>query len=412
MFNSTAPTNTSNIATVAIQTGPSALIIVLMSVSIWIVLANALVLTCLVVSRHALTNFVNLQIMTFSVTDTLVGLSAIPVTMTFKIVMSFPYFWPCASVLYGYSVAQAATLYHAFVICIHRLMTIKRCTGRLETNPRRMYRTLLIQISIPWIEALIIVAIPFLVFGKHDAILPGCSLNTVFEDNYKAAMTLLNINLLTPHIGMNVSYIYMLIFLLRKWKRLDILRDHSTTAATVATSSRTIGNTSSGSSIMKTEITSQNRNSEIPDCGIHIISQSETGTLSEAKGRVVMRNVFINSKQSNNDVANKTHKGKTRQQLTRKSKGNLGMRGQKDVLITIGLLLLVLNVFMTPLTFLVVIESLNVDLLSRKVKFIVMVFALMNSALNPFIYIFRIKPFRQAIRGIWIKILSRCCSRI
>ena len=109
--------------------------------------------------------------------DTLVGLAAVSVTMTFHTAMPLQNVRSCAAVLYGYSVAQAATLYHAFIICTHRLMTIKRCTGRLEINPKSMYRIILIQIFVPLIEALVIVATPFLVFGK-----PGCSLNTVFED--------------------------------------------------------------------------------------------------------------------------------------------------------------------------------------------------------------------------------------
>ena len=65
--------------------------------------------------------------------------------------------------------------------------------------------------------------------------------------------------------------------------------------------------------------------------------------------------------------------------------GKLGVSGQRDVIITIGLLLIILNVFMTPLTFLAIVESLNAQLLSRQVKFIIIILALMNSALNPFV---------------------------
>ena len=62
--------------------GPSVLRTILMTISALIVLANTLILMCLVVSRKALKNFVNLQIMSFSVTDTLVGLAAVPTALT------------------------------------------------------------------------------------------------------------------------------------------------------------------------------------------------------------------------------------------------------------------------------------------------------------------------------------------
>ena len=219
---------------VVIPSGPSVLTIILMAISAWIVLANTLILVCLVVSRKALKNFVNLQIMSFSVTDTLVGLAAIPTALTFKLAFSLTDVGPCALVLCSYSVAQAASLYHAFVICIHRLITIKRCTGRSESNPRHMYKTLLIQVSIPWIENLLAVSLSFALFAKFGKKLPVCSLNTLFEENYIYVMTFLCINLLTPQIGMNVVYIYMLVFLLRQWKRVSILRGNARPTATTS----------------------------------------------------------------------------------------------------------------------------------------------------------------------------------
>ena len=417
------------------QPSPGALIITLMCVIGWIVLANAFILTFLFMNRRALKNFVNLQILSFSVTDMLVGLLAIPTTMTYHISMSFPYFWPCAAVLYGYSAAQHATLYHAFVICIHRLVTIKRCTGRLETNPRSMYKLLFIQISIPWIESLVVMSIPYLALGKHGAILKGCSLNTVFEDNYIAAMGISTANILIPHIGMNVIYVYMLVFLLKKWNRINVLVGPSNS---VATTSRCADESTRLSSTLNIEMVSRISNSEMPDsdntlkpvapvwscegsgCNRVIpINQPNLDVpilpnVNNDTGNNIVNNVFLkdgsaNFRSDNNQIIKRA--SPINRQVKRKRTAKLGVRGQKDVLITIGILLLVLNVFMTPLSFLVIAEVVNVDLLNRQVKFTIMVLALMNSALNPIIYMFRIKPFREALGGLWNRVFSRCCSR-
>ena len=70
-------------------------------------------------------------------------------------------------------------------------------------------------------------------------------------------------------------------------------------------------------------------------------------------------------------------------------------------------MLIILNTFMTPLTFLALVESLNAQLLDRQVKFIIMILALMNSALNPCAYIARTKPFRRALVDLWTKLCEK-----
>ena len=409
---------------VVIPSGPSVLTIILMAISAWIVLANTLILMCLVMSRKALKNFVNLQIMSFSVTDTLVGLAAIPTALTYKLAFSLTDVGPCAVVLCSYSVAQAATLYHAFVICIHRLITIKRCTGRSESNPRHMYKTLLIQVSIPWIESLLVVSLSFALFAKFGKKLPVCSLNTLFEENYIYVMTFLCINLLTPQIGMNVVYIYMLVFLLRQWKRVDILRGNS---RPTATTSDGVWNTTQAASIEETKftiptavctssiITKENDNKPNVD---RLQNNREENDSNDKPITKIWKNVSyddITGNQANEsmeDRGTKDHGRKSKGRHFKKAEnkeGKLGVSGQRDVIITIGLLLIILNVFMTPLTFLAIVESLGTQLLSRQVKFIIMILALMNSALNPFVYIARIKPFRHAVVDLWTKIWANVC---
>ena len=411
-----------------IPSGPSVLTTILIAISAWIVFANTLILMLLVVSRKALENFVNLQIMSFSVTDTLVGLAAIPTALTYKLNFTLTDVGPCALVLCSYSVTQAATLYHAFVICVHRLITIKRCAGRSESNRRHMYKTLLIQVSIPWVESLLVVSVLFALFAKFGKTLPICSLNTLFEEDYIHVMTFLCINLLTPQIGMNVVYIYMLVFLLRQWKRVSILRGN---ARPTATTSYGVWNTTQAASIEETKPTiptavgkssihtkesfRRNDNDE-KNTKANVNKRQKIGEKDDSNDKPITKtwkNVSYNDNAGNqaNDTNDQAQKSKIRHfQKAENKDRKLGVSGQRDVIITIGLLLIILNVFMTPLTFLAIVESLNAQLLSRQVKFIIMILALMNSAINPFVYIARIKPFRHAVVDLWTKIWANVCK--
>ena len=81
------------------------------------------------------------------------------------------------------------------------------------------------------------------------------------------------------------------------------------------------------------------------------------------------------------------------------------LANNRSVMITIGLLLLVINICMTPLNLLFVIEKITHDQLTRAAKFIILTMSLLNSAINPFIYAFRIRQLREAC----VSILRRPC---
>ena len=140
-------------------------------------------------------------------------------TLTYQITTAFPYFEACAAIFYGYSISQAATMYHAFVICIHRIVIIKRYAGRRERNPKSMLRTLFLQIALIWIFSMFIVSVPFGIYGRFSQPLKGCSLNTLFEENYIQFCAFMDAILLIPQIGMNVIYVYMFRFLFTTWRK-------------------------------------------------------------------------------------------------------------------------------------------------------------------------------------------------
>ena len=425
-------------------------------------------------SRHALKSFVNIQMLSFSLTDLFVGVCAIPVTLTYQITIAFPYFEACAGIFYGYCISQTANLLHAFGICIHRIVIIKRCAGRKETNPDSMLRTLFLQILMIWILSVFLVSIPFGLYGRFGGKLNECSLNTLFGDNYINFVAIMDSILIIPQIGMNVVYVYMFRFLFTTWKGINAkrkqLRKSSTYSCRKLISYETetgadeiITENSSKSTILdfspdknglqeaghtatiKLEIpANESRDNKGKQTSFKIVeeidlkhyqfnftraeatlpgrTQSSDGEilfLRRLRGNLNLKNRKKVSKDYLSQMGasfssgftidkSKKHFSRLNRRASNYSNGRkLGYRRQREVLITIGLILLVVNVFMTPLNLLVIIERISHGFLTRKVKFVIMAFALMNSALNPIIYALRIKPFRRVFARN-----SKICMRL
>ena len=464
--------NTSHTAT---RPSQGILVFILLSMSIWILVVNALIFCCLLASRKTLKTFVNIQMLSFSLTDMFVGLCAIPVTLTYQITTAFPYFETCAAIFYGYSISQAATMYHAFVICIHRIVIIKRYAGRRERNPKSMLRTLFLQIALIWMFSMLIVSVPFGIYGRFGQPLKGCSLNTLFEENYIQFCAFMDAILLIPQIGMNVIYVYMFRFLFTTWRKSHARRRQcrsvlkmASVKVTLTEESTTDNGTRSASHLSQRGLTPSDIDESSTYNGSsfanqpsvaqrrHVVSESLSAEVCELKCcersgalkvnfkmekvtsdidketvgysekenvscevdslnyndtsfDLVKENAFQNeiSKQHDETFPNtiplksdktKKHFSKLKRKASkRKNEIKLSYEGQKEVLITIGLILLVVNVTMTPLNLLFVIELLSNGFLSRELKLIMVSFAMMNSAFNPGIYALRIKLFRKAV---------------
>ena len=102
-------------------------------ISIWTVLVNGLVFVCLVSSRNVLKHNVNVQLLSLSLTDMLVGITMLSPVLA-AILNLFSRSEPCSVILYMYFVAQAATIYHTFLICVHRLRVIRRKSNAKHSN--------------------------------------------------------------------------------------------------------------------------------------------------------------------------------------------------------------------------------------------------------------------------------------
>lgn len=411
-----------NTTQLQIEEAPVSLTIVLMATSFWIVLVNGLVFGCLITSRSAMKSYVNLQLLSLSVTDMFVGLFSIPVTLTFKITGSFPKYDVCAGLFFLYISSQEATLYHALVICIHRLVTVKRKTRTIHSSTRSNYISVFLQVIFVWIVCFVLVSIPFLCFGRFGDPLVECSLNTLFEDHYTAALGMFTSVLLIPHVTLNVVYGYMFIFLRKRWKRIDAVCSTSTSHPIVLYNMR--GNTSYSEAF--TDIETRNTALMTPSNKIVSSGDGDQRKICEAPPKICFleekpvqnlqtdrlkaRQQYISatSYSSNKDIDG----GKTGDSQVKKNRktGRLsGMEGQKRVLVTIGILLIILNIFMTPLDFLNLFEFLNKGYLSRRVKFICMNMGILNSALNPIISVFRIRPFKEILKQKALRLYRRLC---
>ena len=483
MFNRTFQFSTVNNSTVVPERS-TIIVIAMLAVSVWIITINALVFTCLVISRKTLKNFVNIQMLSFSLTDMFVGVCAIPVTLTYQITAAFPSFEVCAGIFYCYCLSQSANLFHGCAICLHRIVIIKRCAGRKEANPKSMLKTLLFQISFIWIVSVLLVAVPFGLFGRFGDIIGECSLNSLFEDNYIYFIAFMNLTFFIPQIAMDVVYVYMFWFLSVTWRDIN-KRQYHCGLHTVREEEQS--KTSAIQSFLDTNSNDNTADTVAPDFNIckdsfnsvNTSNKIDRHTSKRAKGssfqslnmtfpgkdRNASLKVFLctyeestsgfDSRNSsvddtsydikdNDNVIKRGHSYRTREKvlnysqrqnalhdtvvrstmelnkkpffrLNRKATKHrngkqLGFKGQKEVLITIGMILLAVNIFMTPLNMLVLIEIIIDGFLTREIKGVLMSLSMMNSALNPIIYILRIKPFRKAFARNWNSFILKFSS--
>ena len=207
-------------------TGNGSMIIFIFLISIiaiWIVIANGLVFVCLVSSRNILKSNVNVQLLSLSLTDMLVGIS-----MILQVLASIPNLFSnaesCAVLLYLYFVAQAATLYHTFLICVHRLRVIRRTSNARHSNKTSL-KMFSAQISAIWIGCLLYCSIHFLIFVPFGKTLRRCALTHLFEAEFHGALGSLTIPMFVPpYLCTNTIYIYLLIFTKRKMRTVHAMQ--------------------------------------------------------------------------------------------------------------------------------------------------------------------------------------------
>ena len=156
------------------------------TLSVWIIVFNSFVVLRLLKNKQRLIqNTFTLQILTLSVSDFFVGLTTLPVYVTgFTSDVSYEH---C---LYRFVIllsAQAVEQFHIFGICINRVSVIYQLTTPRKISGNR--GVVAIYLLVNWVVFLAIYSVPFGIWGKYRHTLTICSLNELFQDNYKTYIT-------------------------------------------------------------------------------------------------------------------------------------------------------------------------------------------------------------------------------
>ena len=391
---------------------PLWLFIIMLSISTWIIVANSFVLLCLINSRNALKNSVNVQLLSLSLTDLLVGITAIPGTL-FPIVFQNTKYETCAFIMYMYFFAQSATLCHTLLICVNRLRSIKR---KANVNDSSFIKHLL-QILAVWGFCLLFYVIHFLSFARFGETVKHCSTIYLFEGNEFVAFALLTIPpLVPPQLCTNIIYVYLFIYVRKRLRSVGVINvapKHATNDDELAccraqenhlSKSNTLGGAHTINLVSLDTTVRGSSSSTIKTMVPSVMHEPKAGPSTACESKRIKDN-YTNRKfqaPAANTRENKTC-GENKQGGNQTCNSRVGWKTQNRVMVTFGILLMSLNVFMTPLDFIVVIQMIN-GRLSRGVRFLFVTMALLNSAFNPIINIGRVRPFRLIIRKIVIKI--------
>lgn len=423
----------------------------------WIAIANLFVSLFFFCNKRRLRNVsASTHILSLSVTDLQVGLSSVLISMSYVFKETFVSYDICAFMFYYYLTSQFASMYHTFAICAHRCFTIFSRLRASTTDSRKVTRScMLVQIVIIWLIAAALSSIPFVLYRRVDSELPLCSLNTLFGDGYEGMLTISGLCLFVPQVVVSVLYCLLCAKLSSRWRsvstnaigssfcnRLVMLlhcrcRNRQVNIVDVEQGAEmkdknSFGASTSSSAHMflvshhkrNTPITqdrqcdsNEKHNTDDKKCGTsynsnprrntNVPSNGESsGTSSGGVRFPQVRNTYFLGKRLG--VMNTRTGHRSDKSATTEVKRNVQrMDDYQQVMLTIGILLLVLNICMTPLNLLFVIEKKTSGKLSRETKFMILAMSLCNSAVNPFIYAFRIRPFREACMDVARKLIRR-----
>ena len=389
------------------------LLTILTSISLWTVFANGLVFVCLVSSRNVLKNNVNVQLLSLSLTDMLVGISMISPVLA-SIPNLFSRSEPCSVILYLYFVAQAATLYHTFLICVHRLLVIRRKSNANHSNKISL-KAFLLQISAIWVGCLLYCSIHLLAFVPLGTTVSKCALaGHLFGDDYHTALRLLTIPLFAPpYICTNTIYVYLLIFTKRKFTKrklrtvdvlyvkpkessdkikLEQMKDNN--AVVVEINSECNSNLRIQSALQDSEEPDSSKGSTHTKC--KATNDQKPSTSAEYRSQNI-ENIDPDRIVEENTIGKQVEQKPNLLLQINNKNTHPAQKVQRRALVTFGILLASLNLFMTPLVSVDIIELLWHEILTRNAHITLVLMAMLNSALNPIINIWRIKPFRMAL---------------
>lgn len=176
--------------------------------SAWIIISNLFILICLIKHRNTLIQSTfTLQILTLSASDFLVGLSTLTLYLT-TFTKNVSYNICCFKIVITLS-AQAVEQIHILGICITRLLIVAQMT-----SPKTISKntgTVVIFLTINWIINVCIFSVPFWIWAKYRNTLVICSVNEIFQDNYKLYAIYASAIYAVTALTINAVYISMIV---------------------------------------------------------------------------------------------------------------------------------------------------------------------------------------------------------
>ena len=222
--------------------------------SAWIIITNAFVLICFVNHRKIMMKSTfSIQILTLSFNDLMAGISTLLVYFT-SFITEVTYKF-CIFRFVLFVSAQVVVLFHILGICVYRFLTVRQAT--LPQRRRNQGLLIVIYVLVIWIVTLIILTSTFLIWGKYRYTLDMCSLNEIFQNNYKTVLTYWFCLFIVPAVFTNVMYLAMIIRLCFYARKIAPVSSYNISAPQPSSSNCTNSNalpTSSETNRNKTDV--------------------------------------------------------------------------------------------------------------------------------------------------------------
>ena len=179
-----------------------------MVVSGLIIALNSLVIFSLVKDRkRQLNNTFTFQLLTLSVSDVLVGLATLPVYAT--VFTSGFVYEECLCRFVVLLSAHAVEQFHIFGICVNRVSVLHQLTTPSRISRKKVF--VVAYLLLNWVIFLTIYSVAFRILGVYRQTLFMCSINEMFQGNYKTYVTYSLSFYIVPLVLINSIYTALII---------------------------------------------------------------------------------------------------------------------------------------------------------------------------------------------------------
>ena len=443
--------------------------------TIWTIGANLLILVCFFRNRQRQWTTFSRQTCSMSVSDLMVGLTAIP----FLIVEHHggrTQWFVCYFTFYMFFSAQCVTLYHVLGVCLLRLIKMKEFSNPLPESQTCCYGNGLVTAA--WTMPFVVILIPILMWSKNlggTERIMYCAVDKLFGNDHNKAFVYLAFSYFVSQCFTNIMYITACT---RFWIELhkivpvqnvsSVQNLSSSISPGVGSSQKHMGNNRLQGEVpdpilpapqaaqllnthkvglLQKQVKFSTRRIEVAPSEMqeknetHENASTDLSHKSTATGVIqkqitvctVTKHVQVTSSKrltrsplDGHQNTSRTHEyprvykpdnvhggrsrsGASNSGSTSKATQPLSpiLKSQKRVTGTIGILLLLFNLFTLPVTVGIFMENTKPG--DRNLRFFVSTLFLVNSGLNPIVYATRVTSLRRAVVKIFREVANIFC---